>query len=382
MSGQTVSGGLARLGRQTLGRLAGRLRNVPVIGKVGRYLKRAIFLPWNFHKLFVAFHETIVHQNRAVESVASEARAGVRAGVDRLEAVGHELVTRFHESADLHARQVEAGMQRLREQHAACYDRLAEQVRAQAEALQALTERLDGSARWLEMLTANQHGQTAWLESMAKGQHGTSDWINVLARKVEMMALDLRERVTLRPDRPVPEPVIVDAEGYRAKVAAMAEGVRVNLGCGEKPLPGYVNVDARELREVDVVADVTRLPFESGTLAEVASAHLVEHFRQHHLATVLLPYWKSLLKSGGVLRVVCPNWAAMIRRLNAGEMSLAEFKLVTFGGQDYPGDDHFAMYTPETLTGVLREVGFSEVTVLVEERMNGLCPEMELLARM
>ena len=31
---------------------------------------------------------------------------------------------------------------------------------------------------------------------------------------------------------------------------------RVNLGCGGRPRPGYVNVDIREVEGVDILADV------------------------------------------------------------------------------------------------------------------------------
>ena len=55
-------------------------------------------------------------------------------------------------------------------------------------------------------------------------------------------------------------------------------------------------------------------------------------------------------------------------------------RLVTFGAQDYVGDDHFAMYTPETLSNVLRAGGFEDIVVLATDRMNGLCPELEITA--
>jgi hypothetical protein len=70
----------------------------------------------------------------------------------------------------------------------------------------------------------------------------------------------------------------------------------------------------------------------------------------------------------------------MLERLNDGRMTLHEFKLVTFGWQDYETDDHFAMYTPETLRELLADVGFTRVEVLATDRMNGMCPEMELVA--
>jgi predicted SAM-dependent methyltransferase len=142
----------------------------------------------------------------------------------------------------------------------------------------------------------------------------------------------------------------------------------VNLGSGEKPLDGYVNVDIRPGEGVDAIADAGSLPFAEGSLEEIASFHLVEHFREHQLRTVLLPYWRSLLAPDGILRTVCPNWEAMLARLRSGRLSYDDFKLLTFGGQDYEGDDHFAMYTPETLGEVLRDAGFSDVEVVAVDR--------------
>ena len=42
-------------------------------------------------------------------------------------------------------------------------------------------------------------------------------------------------------------------------------------------------------------------------------------------------------------------------------MPYADFKSVTFGAQDYVGDDHFAMYTPRSLSKILAEAGFTDV---------------------
>jgi predicted SAM-dependent methyltransferase len=112
----------------------------------------------------------------------------------------------------------------------------------------------------------------------------------------------------------------------------------------------------------------------------VASWHLVEHFRAHHFARVILPYWASLLRPDGILRIVCPNGEELVKRAASGELSMAEFRTVMFGLQDYSGDDHLAMYTPELLTETLLAGGFRKVDVIVESRQNGLCPEMELVA--
>jgi glycogen(starch) synthase len=209
---------------------------------------------------------------------------------------------------------------------------------------------------------------------------GLRNQVEVLQRKQEMLALNLRERVG--GDTAPAEPVlarVVDEDRFREMTAD--GGPRLNLGCGEKPLPDYLNVDMRQGEGVDVVADASDLPFENESVGEIASFHLVEHFREQQLRQNLLPYWRSLLRSDGTLRIVCPNWEAMIERLQDGEMPYKVFKTLTFGLQDYDGDDHFAMYTPASLEDALSAAGFTDVELVVAARQNGMCPEMELVAK-
>jgi glycogen synthase len=259
-------------------------------------------------------------------------------------------------------------------------DKVAEEIRTEQRAVKQLlsAQVVPGSAQ-LRQEQADLKGLVA---RQARAEDELSEWIRVLQKKMEMMALDMRERV---PPASVPdsdlEPRIADPASYEAKVSRANGQLRVNLGCGEKPLRQYINVDKRALSEVDVVADIRRLPFEKGSLAEIASFHLVEHFRQNHLATVILPYWRSLLKPGGILRTVCPNGLEILRRHNQGRLSFTDLALLFFGAQDYSGDDHLAMYAPITLQSVLERAGFEQVEIVTEDRQNGLCPEMELVAR-
>ena len=205
---------------------------------------------------------------------------------------------------------------------------------------------------------------------------------DVIARKLELLALDVRELGGAESEVDDSfEPRIPDRAAYEVKLASMNGGLRVNLGSGEKPLEGYINVDRREAEGAELVADIRDLPFEPGTISELASHHLVEHFREHQLATRILPYWRSLLRPGGTIRIVCPNWEVMLERVGDGTMPYSDFKTVTFGAQDYAGDDHFAMYTPRSLGRLLAAAGFTDVEVVVADRQNGMCPEMELVAR-
>jgi predicted SAM-dependent methyltransferase len=171
------------------------------------------------------------------------------------------------------------------------------------------------------------------------------------------------------------EPKVLEPE----KVASISP-LRINLGCGHIPREGYVNVDARELPSVDVVADARRLPFDPGSVVELYTAHMIEHFPLDDLKQILLPYWRGLLEPGGALHLVVPDAGAMLDDYGTGRMSFEDLRLVTFGDQEYQGDFHFTMFTPTSLTELLEDVGFSPVKVVETGRRNGACLEMEIIA--
>jgi hypothetical protein len=174
------------------------------------------------------------------------------------------------------------------------------------------------------------------------------------------------------------EPRIVN----QAKLGSLGSGgARLNLGCGQIPLEGFINVDARELDGVDVVADVHALPFEAASLAAIRSAHLIEHFPAEELKRTLLPYWFSLLRPGGEFSAIVPDAETMLAEYAAGRFSFDDLRQATYGGQDYEGNFHFNMFSRVSVCESLREVGFEDVNVVAVGRRNGICYEMEIHAR-
>ncbi|HSV47657.1 MAG TPA: hypothetical protein VLJ58_17850 [Ramlibacter sp.] len=174
----------------------------------------------------------------------------------------------------------------------------------------------------------------------------------------------------------------VQARILRAdKVAAMREGggLRLNVGCGHKPDAQRINVDMRELPGVDVIAAADGLPFAPGELAEIFSAHVLEHFPQDTLQRSLLPSWVGLLRPGGELRAVVPDAQAMLQAHAAGRMDFEMLRLITFGGQEYAGDFHHTMFSPESLCALFSGAGLVDVRVEAQGRPNGDCLECQVV---
>lgn len=157
-------------------------------------------------------------------------------------------------------------------------------------------------------------------------------------------------------------------------------GVRLNLGSGHVPLKDFLNVDMRDVPGVDIISQVDDLPFGEGTVQEIFSAHVLEHFPQEELRRKLLPYWSSLLRDDGLFRAITPDAEAMISHLSAGTYSFEDFREVFFGGQEYEGDFHFNMFTPESLSSLLTEAGFRDIAIMDRGRKNGKCFEFEIKA--
>lgn len=103
-----------------------------------------------------------------------------------------------------------------------------------------------------------------------------------------------------------------DAAGVPASRTATS-GRLLNVGCGARFHPAWVNVDAvpasPEVRAIDVRAG---LPFGDGEFAAVYSSHVLEHLAVDD-AAALLKQIHRVLAPGGIVRVVVPDLEAIAR---------------------------------------------------------------------
>src|ERR1041384_7804425 len=87
----------------------------------------------------------------------------------------------------------------------------------------------------------------------------------------------------------------------------------VNLGCGYRPMKGWINVDHARGPEVQVVWDVTAdLPFPDSSCSAIFSEHLIEHVGKDD-AQHLLNECHRMLQPGGVLRLSTPDAEKFLR---------------------------------------------------------------------
>ncbi len=149
--------------------------------------------------------------------------------------------------------------------------------------------------------------------------------------------------------------------------------LRLNLGCGDKILPGYVNVDVVEARagmKPDVICDLHDLaPFADATADEILSVHVVEHFWRWEIRDVMRE-WARVLKPGGRMIIECPNILAACQtflenpqQFSREDQNGQRTMWVFYGDPKWkdPLMIHRWGYTPDSLKELLNEVGLADV---------------------
>jgi predicted SAM-dependent methyltransferase len=151
--------------------------------------------------------------------------------------------------------------------------------------------------------------------------------------------------------------------------------IKLNLGCGDKLLPGYINVDVVESRAgmvPDIQCDIRRLTkIEDNYAEEVLAVHVIEHVDRWEVVE-LLTEWKRVLKSGGKLVIETPNLLSACKALlenplkgarpgQTGQMTMWPL----YGDPSWkdPLMMHKWLYTPQSLAEVMHEAGFIKMQV-------------------
>ena len=151
--------------------------------------------------------------------------------------------------------------------------------------------------------------------------------------------------------------------------ATLPEVVRLNLGCGDKLLNGYLNVDVASERGgavPDINCDVRNLEiFDSEFADEVLAVHVVEHFWRWEVVGILQE-WVRVLKPGGLMVLECPNLLSACQTIindpvnavmpgSEGQRSM----WVLYGDPRWkdPLMVHRWGYTPQSLASIMHEAG-------------------------
>lgn len=146
---------------------------------------------------------------------------------------------------------------------------------------------------------------------------------------------------------------------------------RLNLGCGENKMDGYINVDIRSEVNPDVVWDLEEFPYpwNDSSIDEIHTSHTVEHIPYQKQDTMMKEFFR-ILKSGGKLIITCPDIQYLFEHYVYGDgsdggLGHPHFMMehFIFGGQDYEYNFHKAGYTPAIMRIRLERAGFKIIKI-------------------
>jgi SAM-dependent methyltransferase len=136
--------------------------------------------------------------------------------------------------------------------------------------------------------------------------------------------------------------------------------MKLHLGCGNKILDGFINIDVRPLEGVDIISDISKLDvIEDETIDLIYCSHVLEHFGRNVYKKVLQNWYKKL-KPGGVLRIAIPNFEVIVEHYNKNKDINILLGLL-YGGQTYEENYHYCSWDFKSLSEDLLDVGFIKV---------------------
>jgi hypothetical protein len=156
--------------------------------------------------------------------------------------------------------------------------------------------------------------------------------------------------------------------------------ILLNLGCGGRPLKGWINVDLYDYEKndssrsgafYDLKMDISNLDVDDSSVDEILLVHVVEHFTRWKTIEMMTHYFDKL-KAGGRIIVEMPELDKCINLYLTGSqaphmntpigpinMGFSQF----YGNQwdELEYETHRYVWTIREFTSVLKNIGFSVI---------------------
>jgi predicted SAM-dependent methyltransferase len=133
----------------------------------------------------------------------------------------------------------------------------------------------------------------------------------------------------------------------------------LHLGCGYTILPGFINIDIRDIDGTDRTCSIYPLDYKDDTFDLIYGSHLLEHFPINQ-ALDILKEWVRVLKKYGTLRISVPDIGALIK-IYQQTNDLSQIIGPLFGRQDYQYNYHMNIFDYKTLKKLMEDAGLTAI---------------------
>lgn len=134
--------------------------------------------------------------------------------------------------------------------------------------------------------------------------------------------------------------------------------LRLNIGCEDHRIPGYVGIDTRPTAAADVVRRVPPLPYDAEAVADIYAGHFIEHLAPWEVTGFLLECHR-VLAPGGSLTLVFPD-AARVRLLADSQILAGPGAARILLGLPEPAEQqHWILWTRARAEAALERMGLT-----------------------
>lgn len=145
--------------------------------------------------------------------------------------------------------------------------------------------------------------------------------------------------------------------------------MKLHLGCGNKYLEGYVNIDLPPSEhtvmdsKADIYADIRTLEYPENSIDEIRLHHLFEHFTRAESLKFLVK-WRKWLKVGGLLHIQTPDFSGCILKYIFAPLKFRmQLGRHIFGSQEARWAFHFDFWDKRKFKFVLKSLGYDIIKV-------------------
>lgn len=173
--------------------------------------------------------------------------------------------------------------------------------------------------------------------------------------------------------------------------------LRLNLGCGEAKLDGFVNVDIIEsdIVKPDILCDIRRqnLPYDDNSVDDVYMIHCIEHIEMIYWDFIFKEV-NRVLKPMGTFLLSYPEFGECAKRFLNNTGGIRNFwRMTLYGRQLFPTDYHVSPMDSKSLKEFLDSYGYYRInfkpeseaapynTILVALKDPAPCMREDVIAR-
>jgi predicted SAM-dependent methyltransferase len=139
---------------------------------------------------------------------------------------------------------------------------------------------------------------------------------------------------------------------------------KLELGCGDRPTPGYLHQDIIELVPLDFGCQPWEIPLNNNVMSEVIAIGVMEHLRLEDFRKTIAHVYK-LLEPGGIFLFDVPDikvWSEYLYNTLRGfpaPFTREHIFATIWGWQRWPGDEHKYGWTYTAILQELEPLGFT-----------------------